>query len=110
MRIFLPHEHGVLVGALPPLLRVEARHRARAVRAHPPGDPPDLLLCHLSPGGAAGELLAAARAAGEGATGSHALSVPAASLPPPLRPSRRGASSGAGGWLGGEAGAHGDQW
>lgn len=98
LRAHLPHNHGILVRALPPLLRVEARHRARAVAEHPPGDPRELVLCHLPP--APGHLLAAA---GEGAAARRALPAPAAPLPP-----RRPVSGGGG--LGGEAGAHGDQW
>jgi hypothetical protein len=77
LQAHLPDDHGVLVGALPPLLRVETRRRARAVGAHPPGDPRELVLRHLSP--ASGELLAAA---GEGATCGRALPPPAVPLPP----------------------------
>jgi len=77
---------------------VEARHGARAVAVHPPGDPRELVLRHLSP--APRQPLAAA---GEGAAGGEALPAPAASLPP-------GRPVAGGGGLGGEAGAHGGQW
>lgn len=98
LRAHLPHDHGVLVRALPPLLRVEASHGARAVAVHPPGDPRELVLRHLSP--SSEQLLAAA---GEGAAGGRALPAPAAPLP------QRRPFAGGGG-LGGEAGAHGGQW
>jgi len=98
LRAHLPHDHGVLVRALPPLLRVEARHGARSVAVHPPGDPRELVLRHLCP-----DSRQPLAAAGEGAAARKALPDPAAPLPP-----RRPVAGGGG--LGGEAGAHGGQW
>jgi hypothetical protein len=86
----LPHDHGVLVGALLALLRVEARHRASAFAAQPLGDPRELILCHLPR--SSGQLLPT--------SAGRALLA----LVVPLSP-RRWAIAGGGG-LGGEAGAH----
>jgi hypothetical protein len=75
---------------------VEARHRAGAFAAQPPGDPRELVLRHLPR--SSGQLLPTA--AGGAGAGGRALPAPVAPLPP-----RRWAIAGGGG-LGGEAGAH----
>lgn len=81
---------------------MEARRRAGAVGARPPGDPRELLLRHHLPVGA-GELPAADGAGEEDAAAGRALPLAAEAVPlaPPVRPRRLVAG------LGGEAGAHG---